>query len=74
MNDCDEFQFRYQFFTAIYAKNLQEDNTTRVFDLALFYTDLEIMFDTWTVLHSEGFDEIQFRYQFDTAIYAKNLQ
>ena len=62
MNDCGEFQFRYQFVTAIYAKNLQEDNITRVFDLALFYTDLEIMFDTWTVLHSEGFDEIQFRY------------
>ena len=34
----DEFQFRYQFVTAIYAKNLQEDNITRVFDLALFYT------------------------------------
>ena len=35
VNDCGEFQFRYQFVTAIYAKNLQEDNIIHVFDLVL---------------------------------------
>ena len=28
----------------------------------MFYTDLEIIFDKCTVLHSEGFDEFQFQY------------